>query len=183
MAAILSFIISSGSKNKEPRYISQYKYQQDAACNRMYYSKVYWKLNMFRAANRSSSGALNCICSLWFIYPCGDRPLSRLSGKLLQAASCWYFYWVTKFILVYYFWHENSKKTLEIMVNKPLTIKYWKSTDSAELRSASLCLECLVDFGLPQACSDPFSVQNGYAFLYEFPTGILCHNRRDTLTL
>jgi len=35
---------------------------------------------MFRAAHRSSSGALNCICSLWFIYMCGDRPLSRLSG-------------------------------------------------------------------------------------------------------
>jgi hypothetical protein len=40
------------------------------------------------------------------------------------------------------------------MVNKPLIIKYWKSTDSAELRSTSLCLECLVDFGLPQTCSD-----------------------------
>ena len=48
-------------------------------CDRIYYSKVYWRLNMFRAAHRSSSGALNCICSLWFIYPCGDRPLSRLS--------------------------------------------------------------------------------------------------------
>jgi len=35
---------------------------------------------MFPAAHRSSSGALNFICSLWFIYPCGDRPLSRLSG-------------------------------------------------------------------------------------------------------
>jgi len=33
---------------------------------------------MFRAANRSTSGAPNCICSLWYIYPCGDRPLSRL---------------------------------------------------------------------------------------------------------
>jgi len=36
---------------------------------------------MVRAAHRLSSGALNCICSLWFIYPCGDRPLSRLSGE------------------------------------------------------------------------------------------------------
>ena len=54
--------------------------QMDAACNRIYYSKVYWRLNMFWAAHRSSSGALNCICSLWFVYPCGDRPLSRLSG-------------------------------------------------------------------------------------------------------
>jgi hypothetical protein len=31
---------------------------------------------MFRAANRSSSD-LNCICSLWFIHACGDRPLSH----------------------------------------------------------------------------------------------------------
>ena len=37
-------------------------------CNRIYYSKIYWKLIMFRAASRSSSGALNCICSLWFTY-------------------------------------------------------------------------------------------------------------------
>ena len=50
-------------------------------CNRIYYSKVYWRFNMFRAAHRSSSGALNFVCSLWFIYPCGDRPLPRLSGK------------------------------------------------------------------------------------------------------
>jgi hypothetical protein len=50
-------------------------------CTRIYYSKVYWRLNMFRAAHRSSSGAPNCICSLWFIYTCGDQPLSRLSGK------------------------------------------------------------------------------------------------------
>jgi len=37
-------------------------------CNRIYYSNVYWRLNMFRAPHRSSSGALNCICSLWFTY-------------------------------------------------------------------------------------------------------------------
>jgi hypothetical protein len=48
--------------------------------NRIYYSKVFWFLDMFRAAHRPSSGALNCICSLWFIYTCGDQPLSRLSG-------------------------------------------------------------------------------------------------------
>jgi len=40
---------------------------------------------MFRAAHRSSSGDLNCICSLWFIYICGDRPLSRLSGSSHSA--------------------------------------------------------------------------------------------------
>jgi hypothetical protein len=38
-------------------------------------------INMFRASHRSSSRALNCIFSLWFIYPCGDRPLSRLGSS------------------------------------------------------------------------------------------------------
>jgi len=55
-------------------------------CNRIYCSKVYWRLNMFRAAHRSSSGAVNCICSLWFIYTCGDRPLSRRSGKIIDLS-------------------------------------------------------------------------------------------------
>ena len=49
-------------------------------CNRIYYSTVHWRRNMFRAAYRSSSGALT-ICSLWFTYACGDRPYSSLSGK------------------------------------------------------------------------------------------------------
>jgi len=53
-------------------------------CNRIYYSKIYWRLNIFRAAHRSSSGALNCIGSLWFIYPCGDRLLSRLGGNMFS---------------------------------------------------------------------------------------------------
>jgi len=43
-------------------------------CSRIYYSKIYWRLNMFRAAYCSSSGAPNSIYSLWFIYPCSDRP-------------------------------------------------------------------------------------------------------------
>jgi len=51
-------------------------------CNRIYYSNVYWRLNMIRTAYRSSSGDLKCICSLWFTYTCGDRPLSSLSGKI-----------------------------------------------------------------------------------------------------
>jgi len=42
--------------------------------NRIYYSSFYWNLNMFRAVYRSSSGAPNCICSLWFTYTCCDRP-------------------------------------------------------------------------------------------------------------
>jgi len=59
-------------------------------CNRIYYSNVYWRLNMFRAAHHSSSGALNCICSLWFTYTCVDRPLSRLSGKNTVYSSWWW---------------------------------------------------------------------------------------------
>jgi hypothetical protein len=57
-------------------------------CNRIYYAKVYWRLNMFRAAHRSSSEALNCVCSLWFIYPCGDRPLPSLIGKWISYVDC-----------------------------------------------------------------------------------------------
>jgi hypothetical protein len=36
-------------------------------CNGIYYSKVYWRLSMFRVAHRSSSWALNCICSLVYM--------------------------------------------------------------------------------------------------------------------
>jgi len=46
---------------------------------------------MFGAAHRSSLGALNCICSLWFTYTCGDRLLPRSSEKIFP--SC-YFYWI-----------------------------------------------------------------------------------------
>jgi len=57
-------------------------------CNRIHYSKIYWRLNMFRATYRSSSGAANCISSIWFIYPCGDRPLSRQGGKWIRHIDC-----------------------------------------------------------------------------------------------
>jgi hypothetical protein len=70
-------------------------------CNRIYYSKVYWRLNRFRAAHRSSSGALNCICSLWFIYPCGDRaivqagqrPITTWVYKPEAANTVWSSWW------------------------------------------------------------------------------------------
>jgi len=35
---------------------------------------------MFQAAHRSPSGALNCICSLWFIWRYYERPLPRMNG-------------------------------------------------------------------------------------------------------
>ena len=41
---------------------------------------------MFRAAYRSPSGAPNCICCLWFIYPCGVRSLYRLGGNCPLSA-------------------------------------------------------------------------------------------------
>ena len=44
---------------------------------------------MFPTAYRSSSGSPNCISSLWFIYPCGDRPLSRLGGNSLSSHPAW----------------------------------------------------------------------------------------------
>jgi hypothetical protein len=50
-------------------------------CNIIYYSNIYWRLNMFRAAHHSSSGALNCICSLWFTYTCGDRSVTTCVCK------------------------------------------------------------------------------------------------------
>jgi hypothetical protein len=60
-------------------------------CNRIYYSKIYWRLNMFRAAHRLSSGTPNCICSLWFIY------CLMMSGMPLEI--CWAFnkFWNNKF--------------------------------------------------------------------------------------
>jgi hypothetical protein len=71
-------------------------------CNWIYYSKVYWRLHMFRAAHRSSSGALNCICSLWFI--CCNKvkeflyiihsPYYNITIVFLIKLACWYFYWV-----------------------------------------------------------------------------------------
>jgi hypothetical protein len=47
-------------------------------CNRIYYSKVFYSFSTFRAAYRSSSEALNRICSLWFICLYGDQLLPRL---------------------------------------------------------------------------------------------------------
>jgi len=36
-------------------------------CNRIYYFKIYWRLNMFRAAYSSSSGAPNYLQPLVYI--------------------------------------------------------------------------------------------------------------------
>jgi len=58
-------------------------------CSRIYYFKFYWRLNMFRAAYRSSSGAPNSICSLWFLYPCGDWQVPTQPGQR-SVTTCLY---------------------------------------------------------------------------------------------
>jgi hypothetical protein len=77
-------------------------------CNRIYYSKIYCRLNMFQAAYRSSSGAPKCICSLWFIYPCGDRPLSRLGGNQFLPSL-------------------DNGLSLHGYINQRLQIQFWSS--------------------------------------------------------
>ena len=42
----------------------------------------------FRAVHRSSSGALNSICSFRFICLYGNRPLSRLNGQWIRYVDC-----------------------------------------------------------------------------------------------
>jgi hypothetical protein len=90
---------------------------------------------MFRAAYRSSSGPLNCICNFWFTYKCGDRPLSSLSGNSyfssdVELQKC----------------KEPTKQRYVCKQNKPLLsslvqevyavrlLKVWKNvTDSCEM--------------------------------------------------
>jgi len=48
---------------------------------------------MFRAAYRSSSGASNCICSIWFIYPCGKRPVTTWVYIPEAANTVWSCWW------------------------------------------------------------------------------------------
>jgi hypothetical protein len=49
---------------------------------------------MFWAAHRSSTGALNCICSLWFLYPLPrQRPVTTWVYKPEAANTVWSFWW------------------------------------------------------------------------------------------
>jgi hypothetical protein len=67
---------------------------------------------MFRAAHRSSSGVLNCICSLWFICPYGDRPLPSLSGHWVPLKNFGIINSITKLHLVgiYTDWKKLLRK-------------------------------------------------------------------------
>jgi len=53
-------------------------------CHRIYYSRIYWRFNRFRAAHRSSSGAPNCICSLKFPHSLdnGRSPHGYINQRL-----------------------------------------------------------------------------------------------------
>jgi hypothetical protein len=80
-------------------------------CNRIYYSKIYRRLDMFRAAYRSSSAVPNCICSPWFIYTCSDRPLSRLGGNCSSHPT-----WTTR----------GCKYSLELLMMSGMPLDtYW----------------------------------------------------------
>ena len=67
--------------------------------NRIYYSKIYWRHNMFRVTYLSSAGAPNCICSLWFIYREGKYSLELLMMSGMPLETCWAFnkFWNNKF--------------------------------------------------------------------------------------
>jgi hypothetical protein len=104
-------------------------------CNtrRIYYSNVYWRLNIFRAPYRSSSEALNCICSLWFRYTCCDQRLQIQLELLMMCGvpleTCWAFnkLWNNKFyykvascwlfLLIHTTMHGSMKIKLLIMTS------------------------------------------------------------------
>ena len=95
---------------------------------------------MFRAAHRSSSGALNCICSLWFIYTCGDRSLSRLSGKSFPTQPGQLMAFRHKFRSVAF---RNKKImcdcTLVLQISRYLTVNIsWKKYTYCIITSSSV---------------------------------------------
>jgi hypothetical protein len=117
-------------------------------CNRIYYSKIYWKLNMFPAAYRSSSGAPNCICSLWFIYSCGDRPVSMLSGKLVPT--------------------KPGQRLVTTWVNKPEAANtVWSSWWWAVCRSKHI--EHSINFGRINSVTSLHLVGHFYWFIIPYP--------------
>ena len=84
--------------------------------NRIYYSNVYWRLNMFRAAYRSSSGALNCICSLW--CTCGDRPMpSPTQTWQRSVTTCVYKPEAANTVWSSWWWAVCSSKHVEPSIN------------------------------------------------------------------
>ena len=73
---------------------------------------------------RSSSGALNCIFSLWFIWPYGDRPLPRLNGLLPVPTQPWQWPLIIR----------SSKLYLQPLVYMPI---WWPAVAKAEWALAS----------------------------------------------
>jgi len=77
---------------------------------------------MFREAHRLSSGALNCICSLWFTETCGDRPLSRLGGKIFPLRL-------------------DNGRSAHVYVNQRLQIQFRAPDDEMYAARNMLCLQ------------------------------------------
>jgi hypothetical protein len=102
--------------------------------------------NMCRAAHRSSSGALNCICGHWFTCPYGDRPLPRLSGKFYyKAASCWYFYWIIYDARIHFPLSLGNGRSPHGYINQRLQVQFRAPDD--ERCAARNMLEPSINFG------------------------------------
>ena len=89
----LYFLQANGRMNITVTYRRKVQYKsveitnKIQRCNRIHYSKVYWRLSMFREAQRSSLGALNCVCSLWFIYLSLQVLLNQVAAFVLLFQS------------------------------------------------------------------------------------------------
>ena len=102
---------------------------------------------MFRAAYRSLSGAPNCICSLWFMYSCGDRPLSRLGGNSVPT--------------------QPEKRPVTTWVYKPETANtVWSSWWWAVCRSKHV--EPSINFGIINSITKLHLVGYFYWFILRF---------------
>ena len=122
---------------------------------------------MFRAAYRSSSGALNCICILWFIYPCGagrcpgwvetqfphsldnDRsPHGCINQRLFRAAyrsSSGAPNYLQPLIYIHMWWPAVVKCEWEL----PLELDYGRSPHAYVDQRLQIPLELLMMSGIP----------------------------------
>jgi len=123
-------------------------------CNRIYYSKIHWRLTIFRAAFHSSSGAPNCICSLWYIYSYGDRPLSRLGGNSTTGHHM-------------RIQTRGSKHSLELLMMSEMRIetcwafnKFWNNKFYYKVASCWLCL--LIHTTMHGSINIKFTKQHNY---------------------
>jgi hypothetical protein len=84
-------------------------------CNRIYYSTVHWRLNMFRAAHRSSSGALTVFAASGLhTHVVTD---SRIINSITRLHLVGYFSWIVSNIT----YRNLDSLTCEFPVRSPPT--------------------------------------------------------------